>query len=75
MHFHIRQDVDWQDRDTRRTTHWTVYQVKQALQEKEGVPPPQMRLMFSGKQLEDARRLSDYCIGHANTIHFVLRLK
>ena len=53
----------------------TVDRIKERVEEKEGIPPVQQRLIFAGKQLADDKTAKDYNIKGGDVLHLVLALR
>ncbi len=52
-----------------------IVNIKQSLQEKEGIMVDQMRLIYNGRQLEDPKAINEYHIPSGGTIHMILALR
>ncbi|KAI8054129.1 Appbp1-Uba3-Nedd8, an E1-ubiquitin-like protein complex with Atp [Syncephalis plumigaleata] len=52
-----------------------IIRVKERIEEKEGIPPVQQRLIYSGKQMSDEKTLDDYKIVGGSVLHLVLALR
>eukprot|EP00057_Strongylocentrotus_purpuratus_P011259 XP_011665733.1 PREDICTED: uncharacterized protein LOC105438986 [Strongylocentrotus purpuratus] len=52
-----------------------VERIKERVEEKEGIPPAQQRLIFSGKQMNDDKTASDYKVNGGSVLHLVLALR
>jgi ubiquitin C len=52
-----------------------ILDVKEMLNDREGIAPDQQRLIFGGRQMEDERTLEEYSVRGGSTIHLVIRLR
>lgn len=56
-------------------TYQQVSRIKERVEEKEGIPPAQQRLIFGGKQMNDDKTAEEYGLEGGNTLHLVLALR
>jgi len=54
---------------------FTIFQLKEMIHDQEGIPPEQQRIIFDGRQMEDAKTVGFYRIGENAVLHLVLRLR
>ncbi|SCW04200.1 LAFE_0H08284g1_1 [Lachancea fermentati] len=52
-----------------------VYRIKEYLEEKEGIPPSQQRLIFQGKQIDDDKTVASANLSSGMQLHLVLTLR
>jgi len=62
----IELDIDPDDKIT---------SIKERVEEQSGVPPPQQRLIFSGRQMSDEKTIRDYGVNAGSVLHLVLALR
>ncbi|RKO99500.1 hypothetical protein CXG81DRAFT_30187 [Caulochytrium protostelioides] len=53
----------------------TILRIKERVEEKEGIPPLQQRLIFGGKQMDDSKDASTYKVEGGSVLHLVLALR
>ncbi|KAJ3986095.1 putative NEDD8-like protein [Lentinula detonsa] len=52
-----------------------IFTIKEKVEEQQGIPPVQQRLIFGGKQLDDDKHLAETNIVAGSTLHLVLALR
>ncbi|PFH35400.1 hypothetical protein BESB_062870 [Besnoitia besnoiti] len=53
----------------------SILDIKRRVEQREGIPVDQQRLVFNGKQLENGKTVQDYDLSENSVLHLVLRLR
>ncbi|KEP63307.1 UNVERIFIED_CONTAM: ubiquitin family protein [Hammondia hammondi] len=53
----------------------SILEIKRRVEQREGIPVDQQRLVFNGKQLENGKTVQDYDLSENSVLHLVLRLR
>ncbi|KAL6776986.1 UBQ2 [Auxenochlorella protothecoides x Auxenochlorella symbiontica] len=53
----------------------SIARIKERVEEREGIPPVQQRLIFAGKQMNDDKLAKEYNIEGGSVLHLVLALR
>ena len=54
---------------------YSINEIKQHVQEMEGIDPNQMKILYNGEILDNDAKIKDYNINQHSTLHLVLALR
>jgi len=55
--------------------HETIQKIKERVEEMQGIPPDQQRLIFNGRTMAETRTATSYSLTHGSVLHLVLALR
>ncbi|PBK67122.1 ubiquitin [Armillaria solidipes] len=70
----IELDIDLDDKGLQES-RFKITRIKEKVEEQSGVPPPQQRLIFSGRQMADDKTAREFNIAPGSVLHLVLALR
>eukprot|EP00697_Spironema_sp_BW2_P005571 gnl/Spiro4/17781_TR9456_c0_g1_i1.p1 gnl/Spiro4/17781_TR9456_c0_g1~~gnl/Spiro4/17781_TR9456_c0_g1_i1.p1 ORF type:complete len:105 (-),score=28.99 gnl/Spiro4/17781_TR9456_c0_g1_i1:113-382(-) len=53
---------------------WTIHKIQEKIEETEGIPPSQQRLIFAGKAMNETQTVDSYGLKAGDVVHLVLAL-
>ncbi|KAK0447705.1 ubiquitin-related domain-containing protein [Armillaria borealis] len=71
----IELDIDLDDKKGLQESRFKITRIKEKVEEQSGVPPPQQRLIFSGRQMADDKTAREFNIAPGSVLHLVLALR